>query len=242
MFPFLATPPSQKASKPSTTAVITPRRYRKKNSDDHLIFSRQPHHQVCRPLIDPLEETPAPAGSPRAGSLSNGNHHASTRGWRVGGSLTIGFHLRFCRPPTSPFHYPTLTFEPCNYVFQTLFVRQPFFFFFCLSSLISLRSRGVLRIVGPSSFQCSVFRGKVVLFLARYYFSSIFRIFRGLFELRSAPMTNKKPSRGVVCHYCHNPGHVRRNCRKLQNKNQRFQSVHYQKSLKFASTSITTLA
>ena len=54
-------------------------------------------------------------------------------------------------------------------------------------------------------------------------------------------MTNNKPSRGVVCHYCHNPGHVRRNCRKLQNKNQRFQYVHYQKSFKSASTSITTL-
>ena len=44
-----------------------------------------------------------------------------------------------------------------------------------------------------------------------------------------------------MCHYCHNLGHVRRNCRKLQNKNRRFQSVHYQKSLKSVSTSITTL-
>ena len=44
-----------------------------------------------------------------------------------------------------------------------------------------------------------------------------------------------------MCHYCHNPGHVHRNCRKLQNKNRRFQSVHYQKSLKFAFTSIATL-
>ena len=45
-----------------------------------------------------------------------------------------------------------------------------------------------------------------------------------------------------MCHYCHNLGHVRQNCRKLQNKNLRFQSVYYQKSLKSASTSITTLA
>ena len=45
-----------------------------------------------------------------------------------------------------------------------------------------------------------------------------------------------------MCHYCHNPGHVCRNCRKLQNKNRRFKYVHYQKSLKSASTSITTLA
>ena len=44
-----------------------------------------------------------------------------------------------------------------------------------------------------------------------------------------------------MCHCCHNPGHVHRNYRKLQNKNQRFQSVHSQKSLKSVFTSITTL-
>ena len=54
-------------------------------------------------------------------------------------------------------------------------------------------------------------------------------------------MTNKKPSGEVVCHYWHNSRHVRQNCRKLKNKNRRFQSVHCQKSLKSASTSITTL-
>ena len=54
-------------------------------------------------------------------------------------------------------------------------------------------------------------------------------------------MTNKKPSRGVGCHYCRKPGHVRRNCRKLQNKNRRFQSSNHQKSLQYASTFITTL-
>ena len=54
-------------------------------------------------------------------------------------------------------------------------------------------------------------------------------------------MTNKKPSRGALCYYCHNPGHVRQNCRKLQNKNQIFQFVHYQKSLKSTSTFISTL-
>ena len=48
-------------------------------------------------------------------------------------------------------------------------------------------------------------------------------------------MTNKKLSREVVCHYCHNSRHVRQNCRKLQNKNQRFQSVHNQESLKTIS-------
>ena len=55
-------------------------------------------------------------------------------------------------------------------------------------------------------------------------------------------MTDKKPSGRVVYHYCHNTGHVRRNYRKLHNKNLRFQSVHYQESLKPASTSVTTLA
>ena len=54
-------------------------------------------------------------------------------------------------------------------------------------------------------------------------------------------MTNKKPSRRVVYYYCHNPGHVRQKCRKLQRKNRNFQSSQYQKSLKSASTSITTL-
>ena len=44
-----------------------------------------------------------------------------------------------------------------------------------------------------------------------------------------------------MCHYCHNPKHVRQNCRKLQNKNQRFQSIHHQKSLQSASTFISTL-
>ena len=39
-------------------------------------------------------------------------------------------------------------------------------------------------------------------------------------------MTDKKPPGGVVCHYCHNPGHVRRDYRKLQNKNRRFQCAH----------------
>ena len=44
-----------------------------------------------------------------------------------------------------------------------------------------------------------------------------------------------------MCHYCHNPGHVLQNCRKLQHKNQRFQSVHHHKSLQSTSISISTL-
>ena len=44
-----------------------------------------------------------------------------------------------------------------------------------------------------------------------------------------------------MCHYFHNLGHVCQNYRKLQNTNQRFQSVNYHKLFKSASTSITTL-
>ena len=54
-------------------------------------------------------------------------------------------------------------------------------------------------------------------------------------------MTNKKPSGGILCYYCHSLGHVRRKCKRLQRKNRRFQSSQYQKSLKFVSTFITTL-
>ena len=53
-------------------------------------------------------------------------------------------------------------------------------------------------------------------------------------------MTDKKPSSGVVCHYCHNPGHVCQDCRKLQNRNRRFPYVH--ESLKGVSTPSTMLA
>ena len=60
-------------------------------------------------------------------------------------------------------------------------------------------------------------------------------------SIRSTSMTNKKPSRGAMCYYCHNLGHVRQKCRRLQRKNRRFQSSQYQKSLKSTSISITTL-
>ena len=33
-------------------------------------------------------------------------------------------------------------------------------------------------------------------------------------------------SGGVVCYYCHKPGHVIRDCKKRQNRNQKFQSAH----------------
>ena len=39
-------------------------------------------------------------------------------------------------------------------------------------------------------------------------------------------MTDKKPSGGVLCRYCHNLWHVRQACKKLQNINRRFQCTH----------------
>ena len=33
-------------------------------------------------------------------------------------------------------------------------------------------------------------------------------------------------SGGVVCYYCHKPGHTRQECRKLLNRNQIFQYAH----------------
>ena len=53
-------------------------------------------------------------------------------------------------------------------------------------------------------------------------------------------MTDKNSSGGVVCHYYHNPRHVRRDCRKLQNRNRRFPYIH--ESLKGVSTPSTMLA
>ena len=52
-------------------------------------------------------------------------------------------------------------------------------------------------------------------------------------------MTNKRPLGGVLCHYYYNLGNARRDCRKLQNRNRRFQCAH--ESLKGVSTPITML-
>ena len=56
-------------------------------------------------------------------------------------------------------------------------------------------------------------------FPCKILFFWYFLDFQRFVRVRYAFMTNKKPLGGVVCHYCHNPGHVRRNYRKLQNKN-----------------------
>ena len=44
-----------------------------------------------------------------------------------------------------------------------------------------------------------------------------------------------------MCYYFHNPSHAHQKCRRLQCKNPSFESSQYKKSLKYASTSITTL-
>ncbi|XP_031285404.1 uncharacterized protein LOC116144087 [Pistacia vera] len=77
--------------------------------------------------------------------------------------------------------------------------------------------------------------------------------------------TKSQESGGIVCYYCHEPGHTKRACKTLQNKAQKTQSAHvtatdtsektvmistdefanfsqYQESLKSSSTSITALA
>ena len=78
--------------------------------------------------------------------------------------------------------------------------------------------------------------------------------------------TRGPSSGGVVCYYCHKPDHVIRDCKKRQNRNQKFQSAHiastteasdqsvqfsaaelarfqlYQDSLKSPSTPITAIA
>ncbi|KAL5741578.1 hypothetical protein ACOSP7_028310 [Xanthoceras sorbifolium] len=78
--------------------------------------------------------------------------------------------------------------------------------------------------------------------------------------------TRQQDSGGIVCHYCHKPGHMKRDCRKLQYKNQKAHSAHvastndhseksvlisadefakfsqYQESLKYSSPSVTAIA
>ena len=96
-------------------------------------------------------------------------------------------------------------------------------------------------VFGPHSIRGGVFLCKSCRFPCKILFFWYFLNFQRLVRVRSASMTNKTPLRGVVCRYCHNSRHVRQNCRKLQNKNRRFQYVHYQKSPKSTFTSITTL-
>ena len=135
--------------------------------------------------------------------------------------MAIRFHLRCSLPPTRSFVYLYLAFEPYNSFFQTLLCPTAYLSrVFCLSSLISLRSRGVLWIVGPSFIQVQCFSWKGGSFPCKIKFFWYFLDFQRPVSIRFTSMTNKKPSRGVVCYYyCHNPGHVRRKCKRLQRKN-----------------------
>ena len=45
-------------------------------------------------------------------------------------------------------------------------------------------------------------------------------------------------SGGVACYYCHKPGHVTRNCKKRQNRNQKFQSAHIASTTEASDQSI----
>ena len=67
-----------------------------------------------------------------------------------------------------------------------------------------------------------VFFVEVCSFSCKILFFWYFLDFQRLVRVRSTAMTNMKPSRGVMCYYCHNLRHVHENCRKLQNKNRRF--------------------
>ena len=136
-----------------------------------------------------------------------------------------GLHLRCCRPPTRSSIYLYLTFEPYNSVFQTLLCPEAYLFrVFFRSSLISLRFRGVLWLVGPSSIPVQCFSWKGGPFPCKIKILWYFLDFQRRILVRSASLTNKKPSGGVLCYYCHNPGHVRQKCKRLQCKNRRFQS------------------
>ena len=127
-------------------------------------------------------------------------------------ATTIGFHLRCHRPPTRSSIYLYLTFKPCNSVFQTLLYLAAYLSrVFCPSSLISSRSRGVLWIIGLTSISVQCFSWKGGPFPCKINFFWYFSDFQRPVSIKSASMTNNTPSRGVVCHYCHNPGHVHRN-------------------------------
>ena len=80
------------------------------------------------------------------------SHTLSPMSWSVDLPMVPRlFHLSWWLSIVNPSHLPSLS-KPYNSVFQTLIVPTTYFSrFFCLFSLASLRSRGVLWIVGPSS-------------------------------------------------------------------------------------------
>ena len=54
--------------------------------------------------------------------------------------------------------------------------------------------------------------------------------------------TRGQSSEAIVCHYCHKPGHMKRDCRKLQSRNQGFRSAQVASSSDASGKSITVSA
>ena len=65
----------------------------------------------------------------------------------------------------------------------------------------------------------ATFYSSAMLFVEMCSFSCKFLFLWYFSDFQRLVLIDTKPSGGVVCHYCHNLGHVRQNCRKLQNKN-----------------------
>ncbi|KAM7509738.1 hypothetical protein LguiB_008613 [Lonicera macranthoides] len=51
-------------------------------------------------------------------------------------------------------------------------------------------------------------------------------------------VTRGQGSGGIVCHYCHNPGHLKRDCRKLRYRTQRAHSAHMASTTDIAENSV----
>ena len=133
------------------------------------------------------------------------------------------FSLWHHHPPTCIPNCSTCLSCCCNNVLQrflgpTVILPRVSAFVSCFlrPSVISIV---VLWIVGPSSIQVHYFSWKGGPFPCKIHFFWYFSDFQRPVLVRTASMTNKKPSGGVVCYYCHNLSHVRRKCRRLQCKN-----------------------
>ena len=143
-----------------------------------LISGQGPSHLDCRQPIYPLLLESPTSDVPHA-STSVCHHRPCRRMRRVAHSPAIEFHLRCCRPLTRSSTYLYLTFEPCNSIFQTLLCPADYLsWVFCLSFLISLRSRGVLWIVGPSSIPVQCFSCKGGPFPCKIQFFRYFSDFQ----------------------------------------------------------------
>ena len=117
-------------------------------------------------------------------------------------------HLQHRRPLTVLLgHLPPLS-DACNNDFQNIVSENPVFlgfrtflldFFEIQRCFVDWRTKFYFSVV--FSWKSGCFHCKILFF---WYFLD----FQELVRVRYASMTNTKPSRGVVCHYCHNQGHV----------------------------------